>query len=343
MVAKNEPMFGKFVHPIKALITEESNQWEKDKSVLKDLYNVEKSNRYAETIMGQSDFSTFMAKGEGQGAENDSIEKTYDKTIEHIEFGKEFTITKKMADDAKIGIGANAKAKVKHFVRAYHMTQNELASLALANGTNPSMVYNKATVDLTTGDGHPLFYKSHPYANDKVKGKLKPQSNFFELTNYSATAEYLQRAMHTLAVTMRNFKDENGSNLGYIADTLIIPGNRAALESAAKVVCGTERVAGSPNNDINTQYGNWSLVVLKNWCTDDDRFMIMSSDANESLMGNMFFNRTPLDVRSGIDDHTRNMYWNGYCRFGVGFGSWKHILLAVTNETAGANAEDIEV
>jgi hypothetical protein len=71
--------------------------------------------------------------------------------------------------------------------------------------------------------------------------------------------------------------------------------------------------------------------------------MIMSSDANESLMGNMFFNRTPLDVRSGIDDHTRNMYWNGYCRFGVGFGSWKHILLAVTNETAGANAEDIEV
>lgn len=340
MVDKNEPMFGKFVHPIKALITSESDQWEKNKNLLKALFNVQKSNRYAETIMGQSDFDTFMSKGEGQGAENDSVETTFDKTIEHIEFAKEFTITKKMADDAKIGIGVNAESKAKHFIRAYHKTQVELAAQALANGTKASMVYNKATVDLVTGDKLPLFHSAHPYATANMKGKK--QSNYF-YGQFTADTATLQKAMHTLAVQMRNFKDENGSNMGFVADTLIIPCNRPALESAAKVICGTERTAGSSNNDINTQYGGWTLVVLDGWETDDDRFMIMSSAANESLLGNMFFNRVALDIRSGVDDHTRNMYWNGYCRFGVGFTTWKHILLAVNSTDAVSGAEHLTI
>ena len=338
MSGKNDPMFGKFIHPIKAIITEESNKWEKNKNNLKALFNIQKSNRYAETIMGQSDFDTFMAKGEGQGAENDSVEKTFDKTIEHIEFAKEFTITKKMADDSKTGIGVNAASKAKHFVKAYHKTQMALGAAALANGTVSSMTFNKARVDLTTADKLPLFHGAHPYATTKMKGKT--QTNYF-YGDIATDPAALQKAMHTLAVTMRNFKDENGDSMGFVADTLIIPCNRPALESAAKIVCGTERAAGSNNNDINTQYGNWTLVVLDGWETEDDRFMIMSSDANESLLGNMFFNRVALDMRSGIDDHTRNMYWNGYCRFGVGFTTWKHILLTVCSSTSVSGATQL--
>ena len=86
---------------------------------------------------------------------------------------------------------------------------------------------------------------------------------------------------------------------------------------------------GSDYNDINTQYGNWTLVVLDGWETTDDRFMVMSKEANENLLGNMFYNRVPLDITSDIDKHTRNYFWNGYCRFGVGFNTWKHIALAV--------------
>ena len=75
MSGKNDPMFGKFEHPIKALIESESNFYEKQKSSLDFLYNIEKSNRYAETVMGESDFDIFMSKEEGQGAENDNVEK----------------------------------------------------------------------------------------------------------------------------------------------------------------------------------------------------------------------------------------------------------------------------
>lgn len=334
MSGKNDPMFGKFEHPIKALIENESNIYEKRKTILDLLYNVEKSNRYAETTIGESDFDTFQSKQEGQGAENDNVEATFKKTIEHIEFAKEFTITRKMADDARFGMGADMKNKPKKFVRAYYKTRVKLAAQALINATKTSMTFNKAKVDLSTGDDLALFHKAHPYYTDKMKGKT--QSNYFygEMTSSAAT---LEDALGTLANKVRNFKDENGEVMEYVADIVIVPCNRPKLETMMKKVVGSERTVGSNNNDINTQYGNWTLVVLDGWETTDDRFMVMSKEANENLLGNMFYNRVALDITSGIDQHTRNYFWNGYCRFGVGFNTWKHIALAV-NATSLSNA-----
>lgn len=336
MGGKNDPMFGKFEHPIKALIESESNLCEKNKSILDVLFNVEKSNRYAETVMGESDFDTFQSKTEGAEAEHDIVQKTFDKTIEHIEFAKEFTITRKMADDAKFGMGTNMKNKPKKFVRAYYKTRIKLAAEALINGTETSMTFNKATVDLTTGDKKALFTNAHTYANEDKMGDAT-QSNYFygDLTTDSATFE---ESLGVLANKLRNFKDENGEIMGYTADVLIIPCNRPILEMMAKKIVGSERTTGSHDNDINTQYGNWTLVVLDGWETTNDRFMVMSSEANENLLGNMFFNRVPLDITSDVDKHTRNYFWNGYCRFGVGFTTWKHIALAVNSAEAVENA-----
>ena len=336
MSGKNDPMFGKFEHPIKALIENESNQCEKNKTILDVLFNVEKSNRYAETVMGESDFDTFQAKREGQGAENDNVEPTFKKTIEHIEFAKEFTITKKMADDAKFGIGADFKNKPRKFVRAYYKTRVKLAAQALINGTSTSMTFNKAKVDLTTADGYQLFYNAHPYSTENMKGKT--QSNYF--WGDVSDAAKLEDKLGVAANKLRNFKDENGEIMGYVADTLIIPCNRPSFEALCKKVVGSERTVGSNNNDINTQYGNWTLVVLDGWETSDDRFMVMSSAANEDLLGNVLYNRVPLDITSDVDKHTRNYFWNGYCRFGVGFNTWKQIALVVgaSSSVSGATA-----
>jgi hypothetical protein len=331
----NDPMFGKFVHPIKALIENESNLIEKQKTILDVLFNVEKSNRYAETVMGESDFDTFQSVAEGGSTVRDSVQKTFDKTIEHIEFKKKFEITRKMADDAKFGMGANMKNAPKKFVRAYYKTKVKLAAQALINGTSATMTFNGATVDLKTGDGLALFHKAHPYSRDDIEGT---QANFFA-GDFTSSQEKFEESLNVLANKVRNFKTENGDTMGYVADVLIIPCNRPHLEMMAKKICGSERTTGTANNDINTQYGNWTLVVLDGWETTDDRFMVMSSEANESLLANMFFNRVNLDIRYGVDDKdTFNMYWNGYCRFGVGFTTWKHIALAVDGENASAEA-----
>ena len=339
MVEANHPLYGKWINPIKTLITDESNACEKNKTILDVLFNVEKSNRYSETIMGESDFDTFQSKAEGANAEYDTVQKTYDKVIEHIEFGKEFVITKKMADDAKFGMGANMKNAPRKFIRAYYKTKVKLAAQALINGTETSMTFNGATVDLSVGDKLPLFSKAHTYTTEKMSGKT--QSNYFygEIT---ADAAAFETALGTLANKVRNFKDENGETMGYTADVLIIPCNRPRLEMMAKQIIGSERTVGSNHNDINTQYGNWTLVVLDGWETEDDRFMVMSSEANKNLLANMFFNRIKLDIASDIDKHNRNMFWNGYCRFGVGFTTWKHIALAVNSAEAIAAATALE-
>lgn len=338
MSGKNDALFGKFEHPIKALIENESNAYEKRKNILDFLFNVEKSNNYAETVIGQSDFDTFQAKGEGQRAENDSVEQTYKKTIEHIEFAKEFTITRKMAADSKMGMGAQMKSKPQAFVRSYHKTKIKLGEWALANGKNASGVFNKATVDLTTGDGLPLFHNAHTYAKKSMKGT---QSNYFFSKDLLTTAEGFESFLNLAANKMRNFKDENGDAMEYTADIVIIPGNRPHLEAIAKKVIGSERTVGSNQNDINIQFGNWSLVVLTGWQSEKDECIVMSSDANRNLLANMFYNREKLDVRNEVDIHTRNYIWNGYCRFGAGFTTWKHILLCETAES-NANATELK-
>ena len=334
---KNDAMYGKFEHPIKALIQNESNALEKKKSILDVLYNVEKSNRYAETVMGQSDFDVFQSVKEGQGAENDSVESTFKKTIEHIAFMKEFTITKEMVDDAKFGMGSNMKSKPQGFVRAYYKTRTKIAAWALANGTKTQDKFGgKTLVDLAVADGKPLFHNGHTYSLDKFKGKT--QSNYFYSGSLCASTAEFEKSLGILANKMRNFKDENGESLDYVPDILILPCNRPELEQIAKKVVGSERTTNTDFNDINTQYGNWTIVILPGWETTDDRFMLMSSDAINQLLGSMFYNRVNLDIRNYIDEHTRNFVWNGYCRFGIGFTTWKHMLLAVDSDSAVTNA-----
>ena len=328
MVGKNDPMYGKIETPIKMLIENESNQCEKEKSVTKALYNIEKSNRFGETILGQSDFDTFQSVVEGQGAENDNIETTYKKFVEHITFMKEFTITAEMVEDAKMGIALESKSKPKAFIRSYYKTQNKLAAQALINATNPSFVFNKATVDLTVGDGLAMFHKSHAYHTEKMKKYT--QANRFCAADMTSSASAFESSLNYFANRMRNFKDDNGEMMGYTADTLVIPGNRPAFEALAKKVIGTERTAGGDYNDINLQYGNWTIIVLNEWTPDTDKFMIMSREANKNLLGNLFFNRKKLDITNWVDNHTRNLIWNGRCRFGVGFGTWKHMMLCET-------------
>ena len=240
---KNDPLYGKFEHPIKALIQNESNALEKKKTLLDVLFNVEKSNRYAETVIGQTDFDTFQSTKEGEGAENDNIELGFKKTIEHIAFMKEFTITKEMADDAKFGMGTNMKAKPKGFVRAYYKTRTKLAAWALAHATDSEGKFNKALVDLTTGDGKPVFHSAHPFKQDKFKSKT--QSNFFFKKGICADTAAFEKALGQLANKMRNFKDENGETLEYVPDTLILPCNRPDLEQIAKKVIGSERTTGT--------------------------------------------------------------------------------------------------
>ena len=332
---------GKLETPIKMVIEHESDLQTKKGGICDWLFNIEKSNKFGETIIGQNEFDVFQAAAEGAAAETDAITETYRKFIEHIQFMKEFVITAEMMEDANYGVAADAKRRAENFTRAYYKTMHKICESALIGATNATTTFAGATVDLTAPDALPLFHSAHLYGKS---GKGGTQSNYYygdifkTGANREFSAQKFEEALGELAVKMRNMKDENGEPLGYTADTIILPGNRSVSEAIAKKVCGSEGALGNGYNDINLQFGNWNIVVLPGWNTADDRLMIMSSEANKNLSGNMFFNRVPLTVSNWVDNHTGNYIWNGRCRFGVGFGTYKHIMLAVDAKDAPEGA-----
>ena len=333
---------GKLETPIKMVIEHESDMQTKKGGICDWLFNVERSGKFGETIIGQNEFDVFRAAPEGSGAENDTISETYRKFIEHIQFMKEFTITAEMMEDANYGVAQDAKRRAENFTRAYYKTMHKICEYALSCGTSLNGTFAKANLDLTAPDGLPLFSAYHKYGIGNAEGT---QANYFYgdifgtgTDGRKANTAVFEQALGELAVKIRNMKDENGEVLGYTADTIILPGNRPLAEAVAKKVCGSEGALGNGYNDINLQYGNWNIVVMPNWQTSDDRVMIMSSEANKNLSGNMFFNRVPLTVSNWVDHHTGNYIWGGRCRFGVGFGTYKHILLAVDSSSAVAGA-----
>ena len=143
---------GKLETPIKMVIEHESDALTKRGGIRDWLFNVEKSRRFGESIVGQNEFDVFSATAEGAGAENDSIEETYKKFIEHIQFMKEFTITAKMMEDANYGVAADARHRAENFTRAYYKTMHKICEFALANGTSTTGTFAKATLDLTAPD-----------------------------------------------------------------------------------------------------------------------------------------------------------------------------------------------
>ena len=230
----------------------------------------------------------------------------------------------------------SAEYDVIRFDELTHFTESQyvyLLSRVRGVGNIPKQVKSSTNPG---GIGHgwvkARFVDPSPYGDIFGKGSGDARS-------YST--DTFEEALYALAGKIRNMKDERGEPLGYTADTIILPSNNPKLESIVKKVCGSYGSLGGNYNDINLHYGNWNVIVLPSWQPSDMRIMVMSSEANKNLCGNMFFNRVPLTVTNWVDNHTGNYIWNGRCRFGVGFGTYKHIALAVDSATDVSKAEKL--
>ncbi|MBR5448385.1 MAG: hypothetical protein IKV43_00210 [Clostridia bacterium] len=330
---------GRIDTPIKMYIEHESDLMKKKGGIRDWLFNVEKSNHFAETVVTQRGFNLFEGVAEGEGAPKDTAFESTHKTIEHMQYMKEFTISAEMMEDAATGIAASAKRRIQNFVRSYYNTINKACATALIHATEPDVDFAGTTLNLTSPDGFPLFYSGHTYTPD-ITVSSPTQSNYFQGDFAREAGAYkidkLAESLYSLANKLRCMKDECGEPTGYVADTVILPGNKPNLELMIKKICGSEGIVGSADNDINIHYGKWNVIILPNWTPDNDDMMVMSSEANAALAGNLFFERVPLTVTPWVDHHTGNYNWTGRCRFGIGFGSYKHIV-RVTDSFVGTS------
>ena len=214
------------------------------------------------------------------------------------------------------------KVAAANFVRAYKRSRAQFASDALVSEGATFTFGAKPGFDKTTGDGKGLFDTEHKY---KVASLASAnQSNVF--TNAFGNDDTM---LSRLANIGRNFKNQSGQIMGYTFDTIIIPGNTPNLEKVVKKIIRTDLQVGSTNNDINTEKGLWKLVINHRWeaASGTEPYILMSSEANRELQGNLFYDRVPLDVMDEVQIKTRNLEWSGYCRFSAGFGAWQHVIL----------------
>ena len=279
------------------------------------------SKRWGEKSITMGGLGDFQAKTEGAAATQDEYEQGYEKFVEHATFALEVEISKELKDDNMLD---DAKQKTINLVQAYKRTRARLATQAItgAVGSATSISFNGATIDITTGDGLALFNEAHTLKS--VSGTT--QCNYFSDVLGSTTA-----VLNKASNKMRNFKDDRGNVLGFLPDTLILPGNDPEYEDFVKRVIGSDGEVGSNNNDINTQRGKWKLVVDPEWTptisSTNHPVILLSSEAAKAIQGTKFYDRTKLDIATDVDVHSRNLTYNGFARMSITHPNWRHMMM----------------
>jgi hypothetical protein len=245
----SNPIVGKFLTPIRAVMKAESDEWKKRSQITNILFNESKSNNFAESITGFNGYSEFEGKVEGGEPKEDEFSNGFSSTVTHFEIAKSTSITQVMMEDAKT---AQMQSIGKMLVDAFYKSRDNLCLGAIVNGTGTSYSRKGTTINTTTMDGVSLFNKAHKYSN-KPELASKTQSNYYfgnifgtiadGVTTYSTTT--FENALGKLAIAMRNFKDQDGDSMGTVPNVIVIPGNRPSMEMMIKKVVGSERTAGT--------------------------------------------------------------------------------------------------
>lgn len=322
VISKSSGLNDDFWKPVGATINQVLQEADQEQSnydeFVKDLAHEKKSKKYAEKQTSITSLSDFEVTAEGADAPLDDMQEGTPKLIVHSTFQKRVDITKEMVDDADFD---TIKAKEKALVKAYKRTRAGLLS-AVLTGTGTTVTYGGAAIDRTTGDGLPVFDGAHT----SVITGVPTQSNVF--TNpFGTDATMLLR----LANIGFNFKNESGQVTGYRFNKIIIPSNAPQLEETVRRIIASQLAPGTANNDINTQKGRWQLVIDPLWQYDTSAatapYIIMSDEANADYLGTVFYDRTPLDVKSEVKIENRNLVTTGYARMSAGFNNWRHLLI----------------
>lgn len=335
----HDAKFGKIDTPLQAAILKESDLLTKKGGVKDWLFNTRKSNKFAETVQYQDDLGLFTATAEGYAGDPDSFKETYRNIIQHVTFKKDVFLSMEALQDNNYGLSASMVDDAQSLVRAYYRTQHEIAQQMIYDGNLTEFTVAKKTYNPVTCDGLPLFHKSHKYGKNG-ENALGTQSNYFH-TSKELSAEVVDDIISEISAKIRMMKDEKGNTMGYVLDTLIIPGNTPKLEKFVKQYLGSPYEAKSSNNGINIGYGNYNLIILPSWEADKETIIGMSSEANKNLLGSVYYDRMPLDIKSREDESTRNIVVNGTCRFGIGHNTYKHIVRCDIGGEANTNASNL--
>ena len=319
----NDSIYGKSQAPIRMFLEKRGEAFEQQ-SLLPALFNMTTSKNYGEKMTSMTAMEGFKPVGENGAYPIDGMQEGFSKIIEHMTWKDSFAISREMIEDAK---GIDMKKQPQGFVTGYYRTREKFgaALYGAAIGQAKSVTFAGKKFDITAADGSGLFATNHPSVIDKKF----VQTNMFE-------DAFSDEALGALEAQMQNAKGDNGEILDVAPDTIVIP-NIHALKKAVFAAIGADKDPNTSNNGFNYQFGRWNVIVspyLNQYiAAGTTPWLLIDSKYNETYGGAMWFDRTPLEVRSTLDEGTDANVWRGYSRFSAGFNDWR--FAAVGGVTGG--------
>lgn len=322
----NDSLFGKSQDPIKAVITDKAEEFERG-SQIKNIFGMETSTRFAEKFTSETALDDFQNVGENGAYPKTGFQEGFSKTIEPATWKSSFEITREMLEDSQY---PKVKKKATGFTQSYNRTREKYAASLLAGGVGTSMMFGGVKYDTTTADGKALFATDHP---SKTKAGYV-QSNIFKAADGFSVA-----AMDKMEEAMQSFCDDDGHLLSVMPDTIIIP-NNAALKRSVIAAIDSEYDPESDKNAVNFQCGLWRVLVwnyLPKTIGGQLYWLMMDSQFKENYDCLPWVDRVKLTVRSYVDENTDANVWSGRARFGAGFNNWRCISIG----GAGLNGTEL--
>lgn len=307
-----DSIYGKVQAPIRLFI-ESKGQAAEQASMIPALFAMEKSTHFEEKYTGMTAMSDFEPVGENGSHPSNDMQESYSKNLENETWKSRFSLSREIVDDTNL---MDLKKKPAGFIQSYHTTRERFGAAlwAAAMEGKTFATFRGRKFGTVCADGKTLFVKDHP---SKVSGKT--QGNLF-------SDAFSVDALAAVETAMQNFEGDNGDILQVAPNTILIP-NDYELKKDVFAAIGADKDPATANNAFNFQFGRWNVVVwnyLNQFLTDGKKpWVLLDSKYNADYDGAIFQDRTPLEVKSRIDEDTDANVWQGYARFTAGFNDWR--------------------
>ena len=338
--------------PFKMKMTKELEAFEK-KSILPYLYVMQTMDTFQEEYRSKTSMDGFKPTEDMEVAGLSDFEESYRMVMRTQTWTNSFAVSKQTIEDNQL---QQINPQAMGFVTSYYRTRENygVRMLGAALGEDYAPYKIKAAVQglgNDTADGTvegtrvAYFKKDH-----KTVGGKYTQSNKFK-TSAALTVDgsdpeeesKLADLIGQIDSIMSTYKGDKGEIIPTDIDTIIIAEDFRLKDTLQRALKSryNERMGG---NGENLFYGKYELVVcpylnqLDAFSETKKGILLVSRSKNRECLGAVWKDRTPLEIRSYIDNGTQANIWAGRSRFGVTFGDFRAMAYLSLNNTSDTDS-----
>jgi len=312
----NDSIFGKSQEPIKMMLEQQEEAFQK-MSIIDKVFYMDETKDFANKYTSETSLGNFVPVGESGKYPESSMQEGYSKVIEPETWKNQFSVTQEMIEDAKFG---KVKSRASAFMLSYNRTKELFGAGILNNGNLTTMSFGGKNFNIAGADGKAMFATDHP----SITGGTAAQSNLYGGAFSYDNLSYAEEKMHY-------FRDDDSNILSVTPDTIIIP-DKASIKKLVYEAIGSDMNPNTSNNAVSMHFNRWNVVIspyltaLAGTTTGAESWILMDSSFNEAYQALIWLDRIPLTTKSYVDESTDANIFQGRSRYAAACNSWKAIL-----------------